>query len=362
MKIFQIIQKPQLRGAEIFACQLSKKLSQKGHECVVVTLFKGDAVLPFTERIVHLGLSKKNRFIDWTGWKKLADLIKSEKPDIIQANAGDTLKYAVISKLLFRWKIPIIFRNASTVSLYIKNPWVKWWNSLLYSVTDYVISVSEYTREDLVSVFPFVSGRISVIPIGIEMERTIVKKKPEGDVQVLLHIGGFTFEKNHMGLVRIIEQVIMHNPKAFLWLIGDGPLRVDVEQFVKARSLTNNVKFFGYQSDPLQFFQYASVLLLPSIIEGLPAVILEAFYSRVAVVAYNVGGISELVKTGETGFLIEKEAEDKFAQAILEVLRDGNEIAEYTEKAYRIVSQNYALDTIVTQFIDVYTFVKNDQS
>src|SRR5687768_8044683 len=122
MKIFQLIQKPQLRGAEIFACQLSTELSNRGHECVVITLFQGASKLPFAGRIIPLGLSKRTRFVDWRGWKKLADLVKKEEPDILQANAGDTLKYAIISKLIFRWKTKVVFRNASTVSLYIKNP------------------------------------------------------------------------------------------------------------------------------------------------------------------------------------------------------------------------------------------------
>src|SRR5688572_8419841 len=206
MKIFQLIQKPQLRGAEIFACQLSAELNKKGHECVVITLFPGESNLPFAGRIIPLGLSKKNRFLDWSGWKKLADLVEKEKPDIVQANAGDTLKYATLSKLIFRWKAKIIFRNASTVSLYIKSPIVKGWNAALYSLTDHVISVSQYTRNDFMNTFPRVSNRVSVVPIGIVVDNETASSLQKNDSAILLHVGGFTFEKNHAGLLRILKE------------------------------------------------------------------------------------------------------------------------------------------------------------
>src|SRR5687768_607876 len=148
MKILQLIQKPQLRGAEIFACQLSGHLRQRGNECVIATLFKSESLLPFEGRIIEMELSKKNRLFDWSGRKKLAAIVRDERPDIIQANAGDTLKYAVLSRLFFGWKVPIIFRNASTVSLYIKSPVVRKWNAFLYASTAYIISVSDFTKKD----------------------------------------------------------------------------------------------------------------------------------------------------------------------------------------------------------------------
>ncbi len=354
MKIFQLIQKPQLRGAEIFACQLSKALTKKGHTCIIVTLFQGDAVLPFDGKVIHLGLSKKIRFIDWRGWKKLADLIKSENPDVLQANAGDTLKYAVISKLLFGWKVPIVFRNASTVSLYIKNPWIKRWNAFLYGVTDYIISVSEYTRNDFLSVFPFASTKIGVIPIGIEPDDFQGNKKSEIDIPILLHVGGFTFEKNHTGLIRIVEQVNIRYPNVVLWLVGDGPLRSNVEQFVQSKSMTDKVRFWGYQANPAEFFRQATLFLLPSIIEGLPGVILESFYCKIPVVAYHVGAIGELIKTDETGFLIEKGNEKDFVTVVVKALQDKSGLSAYVENAYQLVTENYTLSSVSDRFESMY--------
>jgi hypothetical protein len=112
MKIIQLIQRPQLRGAEVFACLLSSKLVDMGHEVIVVSIFDGAIDLPFDGRIETIGGAQHSKFTDWEAWKRLAALISKERPDLIQANAGDTLKYAVLSKLFFRWDYPIVFRNA----------------------------------------------------------------------------------------------------------------------------------------------------------------------------------------------------------------------------------------------------------
>ncbi|HUP11733.1 MAG TPA: glycosyltransferase, partial [Niastella sp.] len=105
----------------MFASQLSTHINEKGHKAIIVFVFPGSAPLPFSGETRHLNGSPKKRMWDVQAWRKLAQIIKAEKPDVIQANAGDTLKYAVLSKLYFKWKQPIVFRNASTISLYIKS-------------------------------------------------------------------------------------------------------------------------------------------------------------------------------------------------------------------------------------------------
>src|SRR5690606_35679280 len=97
------------------------------------------------------------RIQDYKAWRRLNRVIKEFKPDIIQANAGDTLKYAVLSKKNFGWKTPIFFRNASEVGRYINSPIQKSLNSFFYKNVDFVISVSNASKKDLLNNFPFLS-------------------------------------------------------------------------------------------------------------------------------------------------------------------------------------------------------------
>lgn len=361
MKILHLIQKPQLRGAEVFTAQLSTHLQKEGHDVVLVPVFSGNATLPFNGRVIPLNASQQKKYWDVKAWKNLATIIKTEKPDIIQSNAGDTLKYAVFSKLLYRWKQPIIFRNASTISLYIKSSIVKRLYRFIFRHTNRVISVSNASASDFGQLFPEAKGKIVTIPIGIEKEEAIDQKMFQNPFTgsqnagpKLVHVGGFTFEKNHAGLLTIFEQVAKQLPLATLHLVGDGPLRSSIEALVQEKNLSDKVFFHGYQQQPLQWVQYADVLLLPSHIEGLPGVILEAFYCKTPVVAFDTGGIREIVKQDETGFLVEKGNEEAFATAVIQALQ-SEEKKYLIQNAYSLVTTHYMNTAIAKRFLNIYT-------
>jgi glycosyltransferase involved in cell wall biosynthesis len=370
MKIIQLIQRPQLRGAEVFACHLSHELNKKGHTAIPITVFdarlndevgQGKIPLPYDGEIRSINGSEANRLWDWKAWRKLAEVVVREKPDIVQANAGDTLKYAVLSKLFFHWKAPIVFRNASTINLYIKSRIGKVWNSFLFSFVSYVISVSEFTKNDFLSVFPWFRSRIAAIPIGIVEDPVHEEELKRPDFPTFIHVGGFTFEKNHAGLISIFKKIRIRYPSAVLGLVGDGPLRPAIQELVETNHLSDHVIFYGYQSRPATYLQTASALLLPSIIEGLPSVILEAFYHKLPVVAYNAGGIAEIVKPSLTGFLVEKGDEETFAASACEAVLNTKESIQRSENAFQLVMKEYTMAMVSEGFITAYQTILSDQ-
>jgi L-malate glycosyltransferase len=356
LKILQLIQKPQYRGAEMFTCQLSNHLIASGCQVKIVALFKGEADMPFHGEIINLKASSRNRFFDLPSWKKLANIIKEFNPDIIQANAGDTLKYAVFSKRCFGWKTPIISRNASEVGRYLKSSIQKKINSIFYKNVELIISVSKASENDILNHFPFLSGITEVIPVGLEplSEFKDIRLKPEGS-QHIVHVGGFSFEKNHFALLRIFHTVLNTMPNVHLHLIGDGPLKSEIEIEVRKMNLTQNVTFYGFVNNPLAYINAADVLVLPSIIEGLPGVLLEAMMCKIPVVAYNVGGISEII-TFRTGSLIEIYDEAGFVKAVLGTLKNPN--WKKIETAHEMVLKDYMNEEIAWKFLKVYEAVK----
>lgn len=354
MKILQIIQKKQLRGGEVFACSLANQLARKGHTSIIVTVFDGDSSLPFDGTILSLKGSKANRSCDWRAWKKLSEIVSTERPDLIQANPGDALKYAVLSKLIFGWKVPIVFRNASTISLYITTPMSRWFNSFLLRFVTYIISVSIFSRNDFVRVFPFTTNKITVITNGVSIPTTKDKTQELFGFPFFVHIGGFTYEKNHKGLINIFERLRAKYPGATLGLIGDGPLRSEIEALVVKKGLQDSVIFFGYQSEPVKYLTAAECFLLPSIIEGMPAVVLESFLHHVPVVAYDVGGVSEMVVPGATGWLVKMNEESTFAEAVSEAIENRDKRMEYTENAFGSVKEKFCMEEIADRFRETY--------
>ncbi|MBZ9729069.1 glycosyltransferase [Salegentibacter sp. JZCK2] len=352
LKILHLIQKPQHRGAETFTCQLAKHQKNAGMEVKIVSVYSGDAELNWDEQIINLEGNPNSRFADYKAWRILNQLIRSFNPDIIQANAGDTLKYAVFSKKVFGWNTPVVFRNASEVGRYLKSGLQKKLNSYLYKNVAGVASVSKASEIDILTHFSFLQGKTSVIPVGLEEKETChaFQFKPKSHKHIV-HVGGFSFEKNHKGLLDIFKKIKAGRQNVNLHLVGDGTLRPEIENLVQKENLQDQVNFYGFVNNPLDFIAAADVLVLPSIIEGLPGVILEAMYCKTPVVAYGVGGIKEIVSS-ETGHLIPENEENTFAQAVLDILEQPN--TEQTDLACAMVREKFMNKQISAKFMEMY--------
>jgi L-malate glycosyltransferase len=357
MKLLQLIQRPQPRGAETFAAQLSDNLNQQGYKSIIVAVFDNSESCKYKKPYKLLDSNPKARLFDLRGWRSLANIIKEEKPHIVQANAGDTLKYAVFSKIFFRWKQPIVFRNASTLSLYIKSPFQKIYNYLLLKYIDQIASVSDNSRQDLIKLFPKLNSKITTIPIGLENKVSVFNPFSSADKEQinLVHVGGFTFEKNHIGLLKIFKKLVETNTNVHLWLIGDGPLRNIIEAKIREFDFKDRVHCTGFVHNPLDYVSNAFALLLPSIIEGLPGVILEAMLYETPVVTYNAGGINELIKANKTGWIVENGNETAFVESVNAVLSlNEKERKQITDRAKGLVEQKYMNSHLAKDFIQLY--------
>lgn len=361
MRILQLLQKPQWRGAEIFASQLATYLQQQGHEVLVVYLCSGEEYPPFDGKILSLNARLQHRFWDLKSWYRLARMISEFKPDIVQANAGDTLKYAGLSRFFFRWKAKLVFRNANLISGFMDSWSKRQFNRFLLSQCDGVASVSQLCLKDFLQVFPFWNKPISYLPIGVEQReegplpediRILVGEQP-----FLIHVGSFVPEKNHAGLVRIFEDLRVDYPHLRLIGVGRGPLFSQVEQ-----SGTPGISWVGSRRDVHHLLPHACALLLPSLLEGLPGVILEAMQAKVPVVCYDVGGISEVVLDQKTGFLLPLGDEKGFSQVIkTEILNPNPRLRSVIEEAKAMVEDRYLLDRVAEHFLRFFEQLLNSE-
>jgi glycosyltransferase involved in cell wall biosynthesis len=358
LKILQIIQRSQLRGAEIFACQLSAELQKQGHQVDVLVLFgKRTDIFKFELPFYYLEANEQKRWWDFKTYKKLSLFIKDGEYDIVQANAGDTLKYASLSKKIYRWKAKFVFRNANKISGFLTNRFKKNLNTWLMQEVDFVASVSEECTLDFKKTFPFIQNRIECLPIGVDFNNpksynSLNEIGISGDGPFVLHVGGFMPEKNHKGLIRIFASLIQEIPNAKLLLIGEGKLKTEIVALVSQMKLSQNVVFLGRRSDVQQIMSCCQVLVLPSLIEGLPGVILESFINKLPVVAYDVGGIKEVVVDKKTGWLVEVNEEKVFFNSLKNVLIIDNN--SMINQAFELVNNSYRIDSIAKKFENAY--------
>ncbi|MEN2281305.1 glycosyltransferase [Algoriphagus sp. SE2] len=355
MRIIQLITRPQRRGAEIFAVQLAECLKSRGHELWVISLLEGPGGISFSEGLIQMDFKNRPK-LDYKGFKELAATIKKIKPDIIQANASDTLRYAVGARLIGAGDFVLIYRNANTLSRFIKSKKQRLFNSLLHRNVDAVISVSENSLMDYRQTFR-PKNSIS-IPIGIDPNE--IQKKLEISVEpqkddYLLFVGSLVSEKDPLGMVTIFKEVLKIYPKIRLKFLGSGSLESSLTEKIETDKLQDSVEIIPNQSNIFPLLSQAKVLVMPSKIEGLPAVILEAMYCKVPVIAYAAGGIPEVLMSKKTGWCIETGNQEAFEASVLEVLNTPpTELEKITDAAKALVLKKYQMDQVGKEFEGFY--------
>ncbi len=129
------------------------------------------------------------------------------------------------------------------------------------------------------------SDKFHIIPNGIDVEKfrynsfirnQMRKKLLIEDLFVVGDIGRFVSQKNYGFLIDIFKEILELNPKSCLIIVGDGPTMDDIKDKVFNLGISDKVKFLGFKQDQYKYLQAMDVFVLPSLLEGLGIVLIEA--------------------------------------------------------------------------------------
>ena len=366
MRILQIITRSELRGAEVFAAQLSEQLALRGHEVCLAALYRAESPSLLTacqvERVEFQGRVKGR--VELAPWFRQLRLFRRFQPDIVQANGFHALKYAALAKRFGWLRAPLVYRNISIASGWIRNGYRKRWGRWLAGGLSRVASVSEAARTDFVETYQLDPKCAFTIRRGISIPKDARRDEArdricsligaDGTAPLLFHIGGFTEEKNHLGLLESFAIVHRSFPDARLVLLGDGPLRNECEQRVRKWGLSGVVHSLGVRADARDLLSGADMLLLSSRIEGIPGVVLEAAARGVPTVCTDVGSVGEAIADGSSGILVPFGDKEAFANATCELLANENRRRRLGEVALCHVREHYAMIGAIDRFEELY--------
>ncbi len=177
--------------------------------------------------------------------------------------------------------------------------------------------------------------------------------KPPGVVRVGMVARMNHRYKNHSGFLRIAALVHKRLPNAEFVLVGDGPLRQELEKEAASLGLGAFAVFLGDRQDMSAVLASLDVAVNTSDSESLSNVILEAMAAALPVVAYNVGGNSELLGP-ERGALIPAGDETSFADAVQKLLADSALRRQLGQNAARFAQENFSLDRVRQRYVELY--------
>jgi colanic acid/amylovoran biosynthesis glycosyltransferase len=189
---------------------------------------------------------------------------------------------------------------------------------------DLVACVSYFGRaQGMRLVDPAHWEKMHVIRCGVPLDRLPPKESGSGGPTIIC-VGRLSPEKGQTGLLRAFARLRANYPDPTLRLVGDGPDRQALERLSEELGVNDAVTFAGRLPEPETLVEIAraDLLVLPSFMEGLPIVLMEAMALGVPVIASRVAGIPELVSDGKTGLLFAPSDWDELAQCIARLLSD----------------------------------------
>ncbi len=226
--------------------------------------------------------------------------------------------------------------------------------------SDAVTAVSEYLRDETYRAFGCTGCAVEVIHNFIDPEEFDRAKYPSpfpdqlrAGRKVLMHISNFRAVKRVRDVVRIFAAVQRTVP-SMLVMVGDGPERVEAEAEARELGVHADVHFPGKIDAVAPLLAGADVFLLPSQTESFGLSALEALASGVPVVATNVGGLPEVVRHGETGWLHPLGDVDAMAASATAMLSDDALWQTMSESAARDARARFTAREVVAQYEDLY--------
>ena len=221
-----------------------------------------------------------------------------------------------------------------------------------------VTAVSEFLKRMTVDEFE-VANPIEAIPNFVDLslygprahrDRSAVAGP--GD-QVLLHVSNFRPVKRVLDVVRIFERVNREVPSVLL-MAGEGPERASAQALARRLGVADRVRFMGRQDHIEDILTMADVFLLPSELESFGLSALEAMASGVPVVGSDAGGLPEVVKHAETGFLLPVGDVEGMAARTVEILKDEEHRRCLGQAGRRRAAALFSADRIVSQYEKYY--------
>jgi glycosyltransferase involved in cell wall biosynthesis len=360
MKIEMVVPSMVAAGMEMVVADLSRGLVGRGHS-VGITCLQSRGHLG--EQLVGEGL--RVSVVTTTGlasllWPApLTQWFDRLQPDVVHAHSGVWLKAARAARAARVRTVIHTMHGIPDVDRWYR-PLIERWAA---RATTTITVVSEPLRKYVVDKLHVCPNRVHVLPNGVNTGRFKpgpgpgeVRRRFElgSDRVVIGHVARFSPVKNHELLLDAFARVRTECPEAFLALVGDGPLRGQVQAQATSLGIAEHVGFCGLCMDPSPLYRDFDIFVLPSLLEQTSMSILEAMASALPVVATRVGGSPDLLDHGHVGTLVESGDQAQLANALISLIRDPGKRHQIGQSARARVLAVYDHEKMVDGYETFY--------
>jgi glycosyltransferase involved in cell wall biosynthesis len=329
-------------GAERLHVALVPELASAGNDVrFLLNRLGGDLLnqLPGDRKVISLNASRQ-----FSALQRLIQHLRSDTPDVLVVNMEHMTITALVAKMIARVKTRIIAIQHNTLSEQAKRPSLKFRAlpllfRFLLPYADRVVAVSAGVADDLSVTCGLDRAKVSVIYNGVidrDFARRMAQTPPhpwfaDHDVPVIVAVGRMVEQKDFATLIRAFARV-RQRTAARLLILGEGPLRNQLETLVSELGIRDDVAMPGFVQNPLSYMKAASLLVMSSQFEGFGNVLVEALACGTPVVSTDCPhGPAEILERGKFGELVACGDSEAMANAVCRALsgrRDQDSLRE----------------------------------
>lgn len=360
MKLLFLITGLGVGGAERLVVNLADKMSARGHQVMIVSLTGPTLFKPVDPAIQVVALEMVKSPLGFVrAYGLLRRLIHEFQPNVVHSH----MVHANLLARLVRLSVSVP-RLVCTAHNTNEGGRLR---MLAYRLTDALADVSTNVSREAVEAFEgqgaVPRGKMLAVLNGIDCEvfspdarsRSEIRQSfaVDREIKVFIAVGRLFEAKDYPNLLNAFAQASTSLTHSCLWIVGDGPLRADLEARAGTLGLTGRVRFLGVRHDIPALLRAADVFVLSSAWEGFGLVVAEAMATETPVVATNCGGVKEVV--GDCGYLVPPCDSKALAIAMIEAASLSDvQVKAMGQRARQRIVARFSLDRTVDSWLDIY--------
>lgn len=358
-------------GGERYLELLFGRLDRTRYRAMLICPEPGPFVGRMKERGVETHLVQLAPLFNPLALWRLTRLLRQKRVTILQTHGARANFYGRIAGRLA--SVPVII---STVHNSLKDYEVRslrrWLYAFLLRLTlplvHRIVCVSEANRRDLIEECPAASAKAYTVYNGVDpsafpsqLDRQTVRQK-FGITQgpVLVTIARLTEQKGHRYLIQALPRLLQTWPQLCCMFVGEGELRDALHHMAIDLGVEQACRFMGVREDIADILAAVDVVVLPSLSEGFPFVLLEALAMGCPVVASRVNGIPELIENQKTGLLVSPRDPHALMVAIREVLSNPTAASKMGAEGRAVVRERFTVDCMVANTTAIFDVALHD--
>ena len=363
LRILHTIRQGKIGGGETHVLELTKNLDPERYDSVVLAFTDGEMIAALRQAGIPCYVIATDRAFDFSIWQKVKRLVTDLDIDIIHAHGTRACSNSF--RTARGLNIPVIY----TVHGWSFHPGL---NRLVYKLrvrseafltrrVARTINVGEDDQAD--GVHKFGLSNSVVIHNGIDLhkfDRDYDKQEIRGslgidtDTLVIGMVARLTYQKDPETFIAAAARVLQSEKNVCFLVVGDGELKISLEEQARKLNIQRQVIFTGYRTDIPQLLSVMDIYCLPSRWEGLPIGLLEAMASGLCVITTAVNGAKEIIKDGENGYIFNIGDSADLANKISSLLQDGNLRAKLSVEARKTVAEKFTIKKMVDRVSEQY--------